>query len=144
MFPLGFFSDEHHRRGGQTAATTNAELAREFYAPIIPIVVELRNQGLSLRAIARELDRRGLIMRFEECPGQSVHRGRWNASQVRRVLLRAAGRSEAQEEEVNAAKRQRLAEAEAAEKQRIEEKQQELVKQAQEFREWWLANRGVR
>jgi hypothetical protein len=44
-----------HLKGGQTSAVVNAELAREFYAPIIPLVTELRRQGLSLRAIAREL-----------------------------------------------------------------------------------------
>ncbi len=75
--------------GGRNAAVSNARYAREFYAPIIPIVVELRNQGLSLRFIARELDARGIIMRSEEVPIGAVHKGRWNAGQVRRILLRA-------------------------------------------------------
>ncbi len=53
-----------------------------FYRAIIPIVVELRGQGLSLRAIAAELHRRGIRMR---------HCGTgWSASQVRRMLARAA------------------------------------------------------
>ena len=71
-----------HLLGGRNAAVTNAQLAREFYAPITPVVAELRRQGLSLRAIARELDRRGFKTRLEY-PG-----ARWHATQVRRVLLR--------------------------------------------------------
>jgi hypothetical protein len=137
MFQRGCVTDAHYR-GGQAAAITNAQLAREFYAPIIPIVVELRNQGLSLRAIAGELDRRGTIMRFEQPPPgyPPVHDGHWNASQVRRVLLRAAGRTEAQEREVNAAKRQRAAEAKAAETKRVEEAR----KNFEQFRKWWERN----
>jgi hypothetical protein len=75
-FPAGV-----HLKGGQTSAVVNAELAREFYAPIIPIVVELFEGGLSLRAIARELDRRGIKTRqgFEH----------WSATQIGRVLDRA-------------------------------------------------------
>ena len=49
-----------HLIGGRNAAPYLRQLAREFYAPIIPVVVDLRRQGLSLRAIARELDRRGI------------------------------------------------------------------------------------
>src|SRR6478752_1631426 len=58
----GFPSGVH--LGGANAAITLAELAREFYAPIIPAVMELRRQGLSLRAIGRELERRGIKPRF--------------------------------------------------------------------------------
>src|SRR5947199_7404481 len=71
-----------HRIGGQNAALAHAQQAREFYVPIIPIVAELHGQGLSLRAIARELDRRGVKTRLEY-PGQ-----RWSATQVKRVLAR--------------------------------------------------------
>jgi hypothetical protein len=73
-----------HLKGGQTSAPINAAKAREFYAPIIPVVVELRRKGLSLRAIARELDRLGIRTRIQY-PDQ-----RWNASQIRRILARAA------------------------------------------------------
>ncbi|MBI3410366.1 MAG: recombinase family protein [Planctomycetes bacterium] len=88
-----------HLKGGQTAAVTHARMAREFYAPIIPVVLELRRQGLSLRAIARELDQRGIRMRqeaeeLEYCRKfqirQKPMRRPWNASQVRRILARAA------------------------------------------------------
>jgi hypothetical protein len=71
-------------KGGQAAIQTNVESARAFYAPILPVVAELHRQGLSLRQIARELDRRGVKTRFEY-PGQ-----RWSATQVRRVLARIA------------------------------------------------------
>ncbi len=73
-----------HLVGGRNAAATHAQLAREFYAPILPVVTELRGQGLSLRAIAAELDRRG-VKTCIQYPGQ-----RWSATQVRRVLARAA------------------------------------------------------
>jgi hypothetical protein len=56
-----------------------AWVAREFYAPIIPIVMELHGQGLSLRAIGRDLDQRGIKPRYGYQAG-------WNAAQVRRVL----------------------------------------------------------
>jgi hypothetical protein len=71
-------------KGGQAAIQTNVESARAFYAPILPVVAELHAQGLSLRQIARELDRRGVKTRLQY-PGQ-----RWNAMQVRRVLARIA------------------------------------------------------
>jgi hypothetical protein len=45
-------------------------------------VAELRREGLSLRAIARELERRGIKTR-QEWP-------HWSATQVRRILARAA------------------------------------------------------
>src|SRR5947209_7891344 len=47
-------------KGGQNAAPRLAELADEFYAPILPIIKELYRQKLSLRAIARELQQRGI------------------------------------------------------------------------------------
>jgi hypothetical protein len=71
-----------HVKGGRNAAPIHAQAAREFYAPIIPLVVKLQGQGLSLRAIARELDRQGIKPRYG-CAG-------WNAAGVRRVLVRAA------------------------------------------------------
>jgi hypothetical protein len=72
-----------HEKGGRNAAPVLAALAREFYAPLLPIVLALYRQGLSLRAIARELGRRGIKTRWEY-PGE-----RWNVVQVRRVLDRA-------------------------------------------------------
>jgi len=67
--------------GGRNAAPVNREMAREFYAPIIPIVLELRQQRLSLRAIARELVRRGIAARQRsEC---------WGVTTIRRILERA-------------------------------------------------------
>lgn len=70
-----------HLKGGEVSAVVNAERAREFYRPLLPIVAELRRQGLSLRAIAAELDRRGIKTRQEW--------DHWSATQVRRVLIRA-------------------------------------------------------
>jgi hypothetical protein len=72
-----------HLKGGRNAAPVHAQAAREFYAPLIPIVVKLQGQGLSLRAIARELDRQGIKPRYG-C------RAGWNAAGVHRVLARAA------------------------------------------------------
>jgi hypothetical protein len=71
-------------KGGQAAAKTNRESAREFYAPILPVVAELHGQGLSLRQIARELDRRGVPMRIGYLDQ------RWNPVQVSRLLARIA------------------------------------------------------
>jgi hypothetical protein len=65
-----------------------------FSAPIIPVVVELRQQELSLREVARELYRRGIPS--DPCGwGYETPNGRvpslWSEAQVRR-LLRRAGR----------------------------------------------------
>jgi hypothetical protein len=76
------FPADAHLKGGRNAAPVLAALAREFYEPIIPIVMELRRQGLSLRAIARELEQRGIKPRYEF--------PRWSAAQVRRVVLRGS------------------------------------------------------
>jgi hypothetical protein len=78
--------------GARRAAISHAANARDFYAPIIPIVVELHRQGHSLRAIARELDRRGILTRIGHWyePDSGKRRPvQWNAAQVRRVLIRA-------------------------------------------------------
>jgi Recombinase len=74
------FPADAHLKGGQNAAPVLAQLAREFYAPIIPVVLELHGQGLSLRAIATELEQRGIKSRWGW--------PRWSAAQVRRVLAR--------------------------------------------------------
>jgi ribosome-interacting GTPase 1 len=89
-----------HLQGGRTAAVTHAAAAREFYAQIIPVVVDLRRQGQSLRAIARELDRRGIRTRqvstvtFLGITSEGIRWSdpefiHWSATQVRRVLARA-------------------------------------------------------
>ena len=70
-------------KGGRNAAPVLAEEARKFYAPLIPIVVELHEKGLSLRKIGDELNKRGIPARYGYQAG-------WSAAQVRRVLLRAA------------------------------------------------------
>jgi hypothetical protein len=83
------FPEEASARGAAEAARANAQYARDFYGPLLPLVAELRARGLSLRAIARELESRGIQTR-QEWP-------RWHARQVARVLARAegAGRVEA-------------------------------------------------
>ena len=75
------FPPDAHRKGGQASAEVHRRAAHEFYAPIIPVALELRASGLSLRAIARELGRRGIRTRYEY--------QNWTATQVRRVLARA-------------------------------------------------------
>jgi hypothetical protein len=70
-----------HLKGGRNAAPVHAEAAREFYAPLLALVADLRRRGLSLRAIARELQARQIKSRVYH---------QWSASQVRRVLARAA------------------------------------------------------
>ena len=39
------FPTDAHIRGGQVAAVSNREFAREFYAPILPLVRALHHQG---------------------------------------------------------------------------------------------------
>jgi hypothetical protein len=73
-----------HLKGGRAAAPVHAASAREFYAPLIPIVLDLHQQGLSLREIATELEERGIKPRLNYLTGT------WAAAQVRRVLMRAA------------------------------------------------------
>ena len=95
MYKPGFPSGVH-LKGGQNAAPIHAEMADAFYAPIIPIVLELRRQGLSLRAIARELDQREIRTRVG-CYYKSIWSNkprivRWNAAQVRRILIRAGSK----------------------------------------------------
>lgn len=86
-----------HLKGGRNAAPVHAEMADAFYAPIFPIVLELRRRGLSLRSIASELDRRGIRTRVG-CYYKSISSKwprviRWSAAQVRRVLIRSANQA---------------------------------------------------
>lgn len=71
-----------HVKGGQAAAPVHASAASAFYAPILPVVLELHRQKLSLREMAAELEKRGIRPR-------NGRPGGWSASQVRRVLQRA-------------------------------------------------------
>jgi hypothetical protein len=69
-----------HLTGGRNAALTHRRDAEAFYRNVVPLVAQLRSEGLSLRAIAAELQRRGAPARYGD---------RWSASTVRRVLARA-------------------------------------------------------
>ena len=82
------FPADAHRRGGAASAPIHREAAQRFYAPLIPLVVELHGRGLSLRKIAAELNRLGVSTRNFG----PVH---WSATQVSRVLARAAELSQA-------------------------------------------------
>jgi hypothetical protein len=63
----------------RTPALVIAEQARAFDAPIIPLVLDLRRQGVTFDAIARELERQGIENR----------RGKqWHSSKVRQILVR--------------------------------------------------------
>src|SRR5947207_1570563 len=67
------------RAGAKAAAEAHAKAATEAYADLAPILAELRGKGLSLQAIANELNRQG----------HTTRRGRpWNRVQVARVLER--------------------------------------------------------
>jgi hypothetical protein len=69
------------QKGAANSAPVHRAAAVEFCAPLLPLVIELRQRGLSLRAIARELQQRGIKTR-QEWP-------HWSATQVRRLLGRA-------------------------------------------------------
>jgi len=56
--------------------------AARFAAAVLPIIDSLKAQGLGLRAIARELDRRGI---------RTARGGTWAATTVRAILLRQPG-----------------------------------------------------
>jgi hypothetical protein len=74
-------------KGARASARTHRHNAAAFYADLLPVVMQLRGRGLSLRAIAAELARRGLRTRHGW--------PHWSATTVRRMLARAeaAGRS---------------------------------------------------
>jgi hypothetical protein len=76
-----FFS-KHKCQCGHRCATglgrASEDRTRWTQPPIVPIVMELHAQGLSLRAIAGELERRGVKPRYGCRPA-------WSAAQVRRV-----------------------------------------------------------
>ena len=67
--------------GAKAAATVHARHADEAYADLWPMMLELRVKGMTLQAIADELNTQG----------HTTRRGkRWNIVQVSRVLERAA------------------------------------------------------
>jgi len=66
--------------GRKVSAKVRTEAATEAYADLAPTLAELRGKGLSLQAIANDLNTQG----------HTTRRGRpWNAVQVSRVLERA-------------------------------------------------------
>jgi DNA invertase Pin-like site-specific DNA recombinase len=77
---------EDRRRAGQAKATARAaeavrQQSAEAYSDLLPVLVEYRAFGLSLRAIAAKLN----------AEGHTTRRGKpWNPMQVKRVLDRAA------------------------------------------------------
>ena len=68
-------------KGAKLGAESNHRRAVEAYADLVPFVVRLRSQGLSLRAIAARLNDEGHTTRTDKA---------WTAQQVRLVLNRAA------------------------------------------------------
>jgi DNA invertase Pin-like site-specific DNA recombinase len=66
--------------GAAASSKVRSKVATEFYADLVPLVHELRAGGLSLQAIAHELDSRGHVTRTGKA---------WNTVQVHRVLQRA-------------------------------------------------------
>jgi DNA invertase Pin-like site-specific DNA recombinase len=67
-------------RGRQRSAEARAKAAAEAYADLAPLMAELRGKGLTLQAIADQLNGQGHTTR---------HGKPWNAVQVSRVLERA-------------------------------------------------------
>jgi hypothetical protein len=67
-------------KGAHNSAASHSKAAAEAYADLGPTLAELRGKGLSLAAIADELNTQG----------HTTRRGKpWNAVQVSRVLVRA-------------------------------------------------------
>lgn len=74
-------TQEAREKGARAAGKTLHTKAIEAYAEIVPIVRELKAQGLTLRAIAEELTTRGYLTRTGKP---------WNAVQVMRLLERGS------------------------------------------------------
>ncbi len=71
---------EAQQKGAQRASMARIKAANEAYADLWPSMIELRAKGMTLQAIADELNQQG----------HTTRRGRaWNAVQVSRVLERA-------------------------------------------------------
>lgn len=74
-------TQEARERGAKASGEAARARAAEAYDDLVPLVAELREQGLSLRAVADELTRRGHTTR---------HGKPWNPVQVSRVLEMAS------------------------------------------------------
>lgn len=75
------FKGGHNAVAVERASVRNSELARDAYADLRPVLLELRATGLSLKVLAQKLS----------TDGHKTRRGKtWNAVQVRRVLEMAA------------------------------------------------------
>jgi DNA invertase Pin-like site-specific DNA recombinase len=75
---------EARKRGARAAGESLKAKADEAYADLAPNVVELKGKGLTLRAIADELNKQG----------HTTRRGKpWNQVQVLRVLGRVEGKA---------------------------------------------------
>jgi hypothetical protein len=72
-----------HLKGGLASIPVNIEMADEFCRAVAPVALELERAGWSLRAIGKELAKRGITSR-NGWPGQP-----WSPSSVRRLLARA-------------------------------------------------------
>jgi DNA invertase Pin-like site-specific DNA recombinase len=74
-------TEEARLKGTQRAAEAKSRAANEAYADLLPILTDFRARGLTLQAIAAELNVRG----------HTTRRGKpWNPVQVARVLERAS------------------------------------------------------
>ncbi|MGH7171884.1 MAG: recombinase family protein [Gemmataceae bacterium] len=70
------------QRGTAAAAQVNSQLRRQHDAAVLPLILELREQGHSLAGIAFALEERGIRTR----QGNVL----WHPRQVLRILRRAA------------------------------------------------------
>ena len=74
-------TDDGRVKGLKRSAAVRKAAAVSAFADLVPFMTELRTEGLSLHAIAERLN----------ADGQSTRRGStWSATQVKRVLDRAA------------------------------------------------------
>jgi DNA invertase Pin-like site-specific DNA recombinase len=73
-------SDEARQRGNQRSAEANRQAALEAMADLVPMMMQMRDEGLSLQAVADKLN----------ADGHTTRRGKkWAAVQVARVLERS-------------------------------------------------------
>lgn len=67
---------------------SNQRKAQERAERVIPIILQLKNRGLSLRAIARELNRMGIESPAKMMKPDISKRTEWYATSVRNFLMR--------------------------------------------------------
>lgn len=72
---------DEQREAARKGAARNAEKAHTYAANVLPLIENLKGQGLSLRGIAAELNARNVT---------TARGGAWHAATVRNVLQRAA------------------------------------------------------